>query len=90
MATAGGIILLAGTLTTGNIWLQQHKIAWRVPVATLAGVGIFNLMSKLSDRFANGLAGIVLIGAMFSAPQGGTTVASEFAKIFQATGKSGP
>jgi hypothetical protein len=35
------IVLLAGTMTFGNEWLQTHEINWRIPVATaLAGVAV--------------------------------------------------
>lgn len=78
--TATGIILVAGTLTWGNEWLQTNKVSWRVPVATLLAAGIIDMVSKIDDRAGIGVALMVFIGAV-TAPFGGKSVIQEFNSV---------
>ncbi len=61
MAASTGIILLAGTITFGNEWLQLGKPNWRIVLGTLGSAVVFAGLEKLDEQAAVGLAAIVMI-----------------------------
>jgi len=61
MAASTGIILLVGTVSFSNEWLQTGKPNWRIPVATLLSALVLDAIEKVSRPAAVGLATIALI-----------------------------
>lgn len=61
MAQSTGIMLIAGTITFGNEWLQSGKLNFRIPVATLGASAFLAGIEKIYPKAATGLASIVLI-----------------------------
>lgn len=57
------LVLLAGTLTFSNEWLQTHEINWRVPVATVLAAAVTAGIGKLSSGAATSLGLMALIVA---------------------------
>lgn len=63
MSSGPALVLISGTLTFGNEFLQKDKINWRVPVATILGAWFVEGISKVSDKGATALGVMVLIAA---------------------------
>lgn len=61
MAQSTGIILLAGSVSFGNEWLQTSTPNFRIPVATLMSALFLNGVEKIYPKAAIGLGTIVLI-----------------------------
>lgn len=61
MAQSTGLMLVAGSISFGNEWLQTEKINWRVPIATLASAFFLDGIERLYPKAAVGLSVIVLI-----------------------------
>jgi hypothetical protein len=57
------LVLLAGTLTFGNEWLQTHEVNWRVPVATVLAAAAVAGVGKVSSGGATSLGAMALIVA---------------------------
>jgi len=87
VATATGIILVAGTITFANEWYQTKKINWRVPLATIFAALIFDGIAHVNDHAATGLAIMALLVAMMTRFNG-KSVAGTLADTFN--GKQAP
>lgn len=57
------LVLLAGTLTFGNEWLQTQSLNWRVPVATVLAAAALAGVGKVSPGGATSLGIMALIVA---------------------------
>ena len=57
------LVLLAGTLTLANEWLQTKDINWRVPVATVLAAAAVSGVGKVSPGGATTLGVMALIVA---------------------------
>lgn len=57
------LVLLAGTLTFSNDWLQTHEINWRVPVATVLAAAATAGIGRVSPGGATSLGVMALIVA---------------------------
>jgi hypothetical protein len=57
------LVLLAGTLTLANEWLQTKDINWRVPVATVLAAAALGAIGKVSPNGATALGVMALIVA---------------------------
>jgi hypothetical protein len=63
-ATGPNLVLLAGTATFGNEWLQTGNVNWQIPIATLLGALALSVIDKISAGASTGLGAMVLIGAL--------------------------
>lgn len=81
VATATGIILVAGTITFANEWYQTKQINWRVPVATTLAALVFEGISHVNDHAATGLAWMALLVAMLT-KFNGKSVAGTVSDLF--------
>jgi hypothetical protein len=61
--TGARLVLLAGTLTFGNEWLQTHEVNWRVPVATVLAAAAVAGIGRVSPGAGAGLGVMALIVA---------------------------
>jgi hypothetical protein len=61
MAQSTGLMLIAGTISFGNEWLQSGNPNWRIPVATFGAGAFLAGIEKIYPKAATGLATIVLI-----------------------------
>jgi hypothetical protein len=85
---AAGIILIAGAITFTNEWYQDdHRINWRVPIATIIAAAVFDGLAKLDDKAAVGVSIMVLIGA-FVNKVNGKSIADVLTESFSAKAKS--
>lgn len=66
MAASTGIILVVGTISFGNEWIQTGKPNWRIPVATLLTALVLDGIEKVSPAAAVGLASIALITVLLT------------------------
>jgi hypothetical protein len=57
------IVLLAGTLTFSNEWLQTREINWRIPVATVLAAAATAGVGRVSPNGAATLGVMALIVA---------------------------
>lgn len=57
------LVLLAGTMTFGNEWLQTRQLNWRVPVATVLAAAAVSGFSNISPNGATSLGVMALIVA---------------------------
>lgn len=57
------LVLLAGTLTFANEWVQTQSINWRIPVATVLAAAATASVGKLSPGGAAGLGVMALVVA---------------------------
>lgn len=57
------LVLLAGTLTFSNDWLQTREINWRVPVATVLAAAAVAGVGRVSPGGATSLGVMALIVA---------------------------
>jgi glucokinase len=81
VATATGIILIAGTITFANEWYQTKVINWRVPVATTLAALVFDGIAHVNDHAATGLAVMALLVAMLTRFNG-KSVADTVTELF--------
>lgn len=70
MAQSTGIMLLGGTISFGNEWVQTGKPNFRIPVATLVAALFLDGLEKFSPKAATGLATIVFITILATPFQG--------------------
>lgn len=61
MAQSTGIMLVAGSISFGNEWLQTGTPNFRIPVATFMSALFLNGLEKIYPKAATGLGTIVLI-----------------------------
>jgi hypothetical protein len=76
MSAAPGIILVAGTGTFANEWLQTGKPNWRVVPATLLASWGFSALDKLSEKASVSLALMAAIVAV-TTTFGGKSIVQE-------------
>jgi hypothetical protein len=57
------LVLLAGSLTFSNEWLQTRELNWRVPVATVLAAAATAGLGRVSPGGATGLGVMALIVA---------------------------
>lgn len=57
------LVLLAGTLTFSNEWLQTREINWRIPVATVLAAAATAGVGRISPGGATSLGVMALIVA---------------------------
>jgi hypothetical protein len=83
------LVLLAGTLTFANEWLQTHEVNWRVPVATVLAAAVTAGIGKLSSGGATSLGLMALIVAA-ATPINGKSPIQEIGTVVNGsrTGKS--
>lgn len=74
------LVLLAGTLTFTNEWLQTHEVNWRVPVATVLAAAVTAGISKVSSGGSTALGIMVLIVAA-STPINGKSPIQEIGSV---------
>jgi hypothetical protein len=93
MSAAPGIILVAGTGTFANEWLQTGKPNWRVVPATLLASWGFAGLDKLSEKASVSLALMAAIVAV-TTTFGGKSIVQEVNGVLNGgsvavTGKKG-
>lgn len=59
-----GLIMVAGTLTFGNEWVQTGTPNWRIPIATLGSALLFSGLNEIAPKASTALGVIVLIAAV--------------------------
>lgn len=74
------LVLVAGTLTFANEWLQTHEINWRVPVATVLAAAVTSGVDKVSPGAATSLGVLALIAAA-ATPLGGKSPIQEIGSV---------
>lgn len=57
------LVLLAGTLTFSNEWLQTKEVNWRVPVATVLAAAVVAGVGRVSPGGAASMGVMALIVA---------------------------
>lgn len=57
------LVLLAGSLTLINEWVQTKAINWRVPIATVLGAAATSAIGRVSPNGATALGIMALIVA---------------------------
>jgi hypothetical protein len=57
------LVLLAGTLTFTNEWIQSHEVNWRIPVATVLGAAAIAGVGSISSGAGTGLGLMALVVA---------------------------
>ena len=57
------LVLLAGTLSFGNEWLQTRQLNWRVPVATVLAAAAVSGLGNVSPNGATSVGVMALIVA---------------------------
>lgn len=55
------LVLVAGTLTFSNEWLQTRQINWRIPVATVLAAAAIAGVGKVAPGAGTGLGVMALI-----------------------------
>lgn len=70
MAQSTGLMLLAGTISFGNEWIQTGKPNFRIPIATLVAALFLDGVEKFAPKAATGLAIIVFITVLATPFQG--------------------
>jgi hypothetical protein len=83
-STPGTIVLLVGTGTFGNEWLQTGKPNWRVVPATLLASWGIEILDKVSHGGAMSLAFIVAIAGA-TTTFGGKSIVQELSSVMNAT-----
>jgi hypothetical protein len=77
------LVLVAGTLTFSNEWLQSHELNWRVPVATvLAAVAVAGV-GAITPGAGTGLGLMALIVAA-TTPLKGKSPIQQIASVVNA------
>jgi hypothetical protein len=79
-ATGAKLVLLAGTLTFSNEWLQTHQVNWRVPVATVLAAAALSGLGKVSPGGATGL-GIMAVIVAAATPLNGKSPIQEIGSV---------
>jgi hypothetical protein len=81
MAQSTGLMLVVGTVSFGNEWLQTGNPNFRIPVATLAAGAFLAGLEKVYPKAAIGLSVITLITVLVT-PLNGKSPLQEFAVVF--------
>jgi hypothetical protein len=81
MAQSTGIILLVGTISFGNEWIQTGTPNFRIPVATLLSALVLDAIEKASVTAAVGLASIAMITVLIT-PLNGKSPLQEALTVF--------
>ena len=81
MAHSTGIILLVGTISFGNEWIQTSTPNFRIPVATLLSALVLDAIEKVSVPAAVGLASIAMITVLVT-PLNGKSPLQEALTVF--------
>lgn len=66
MAQSTGVMLVVGTISFGNEWVQTTKPNWKIPIATLIAAWMLDGVEKVSPPAAIGLAYIALITVLLT------------------------
>jgi hypothetical protein len=66
MAKSTGIMLMVGTVSFGNEWLQTGTPNFRIPVATLLSALVLDGIEHVSVKAAVGLASIAMITVLIT------------------------
>jgi hypothetical protein len=74
------VVLLAGTLTFGNEWLQTKQINWRIPVATVLAAAAAAGIGRVSPGGAASLGVMALIVAA-STPLNGKSPIQQISSV---------
>lgn len=82
------LVLLAGTLTFSNEWLQTRQVNWRVPVATVLAAAAVSGFSKVSPGGATSLGVMALIVAA-ATPFGGKSPIQEIGDFVNGSSSTG-
>jgi len=81
MAKSTGIMLMVGTISFGNEWLQTGTPNFRIPVATLLSALVLDGIEKVSVKAAVGLASIAMITVLIT-PLNGKSPLQEAINVF--------
>jgi len=81
------LVLLAGTLSLGNEWLQTRQVNWRIPVATVLAAAAVSGFSHISPGGATSLGVMALIVAA-ATPLNGKSPIQEFNGFINPPGSS--
>lgn len=74
------LVLITGTMTFTNEWLQTKEVNWRIPIATLIGAVVIDGISKVTGGGGTALGAIVLIAGA-TAPINGKSPVQEFLTV---------
>jgi hypothetical protein len=74
------LVILAGTLTFGNEWLQTREVNWRIPVATVLAGAAAAAVGQVSPSGAASLGVMALIVAAVT-PLNGRSPVQEFSAV---------
>jgi hypothetical protein len=55
------LVLITGTMTFTNEWLQTKEVNWRIPIATLLGAVVVDGVSKVTGSGGTALGVMILI-----------------------------
>jgi len=81
------LVLLAGTLTFSNEWLQTREINWRVPVATVLAAAATAGIGRVSPGGATSLGVIALVVAA-ATPLNGRSPIQEIGSVVNSSSSS--
>ena len=81
VAKSTGIMLLTGTISFGNEWLQTGNPNFRIPVATLLSALVLDGIEQVSVKAAVGLASIAMITVLLT-PLNGKSPLQEALTVF--------
>lgn len=84
---AATTVVVAGTATLANSWLQSKTINWKIPVATLLLAAGTEALAHWSPPVAAGMAALILLGAL-TATVGGKSIIDEIGSNFSGTSTS--
>jgi len=87
MATNTGtvLVLITGTMTFTNEWLQTKEINWKIPIATLLGAVVVDGIAQITGGGGTALGLMVLIAGA-ATPINGKSPIQEIATVLP-TGK---
>lgn len=74
------LVLLAGSLTFANDWVQTREINWRVPVATVLAAAAVAGIGKVSSGGATSL-GVMAVIVAAATPLNGKSPIQEIASV---------
>lgn len=80
MAQSTGLIIVVGTISFGNEWLQTGTPNFRIPVATLAAGAFLAALEKVYPKAAVGLSVIALITVILT-PLNGKSPMEQIASV---------
>jgi|SRR5215469_3311906 len=77
------LVLLAGTLTFTNEWVQTHEVNWRIPVATVLAAAAVAGIGKVSSGGATSL-GVMAVIVAAATPLNGKSPIQELNTVISA------